>query len=558
MLRAANRYYTTRIVAGFAILLGAWFALSTLLSNAASENRIARASALADALYTAPTSAIPYASENLNSVRDESIDQLENDLASTESRDIKLRAAIALTTLGIDKSEYLVDEIAHADADERDLIVASLAHFETIAIEAIRSKIKRAKSVEEKLPYLMASLDFGEFEFSKPVVKIDSTPGDRTDWIVEFGRSHHRWDQIIGLLDREGDESARSVLLLGTALFPADAVDPVSRERLTELALEYYRSDPSSVVHSVSRLLLEKWNTPVPAIQTIAIDDQTNWRTTPHGHTMIRVPKGVAPRWNSRLFTHNDEEVWISDSEVNFEQFMEFFNDPKVDVDDKPYEWVERMTKSGDYPFGQKLRGTMKVNFIAGNQPVDFVNQQDAIMYCNWLSRREGLVPYYQRTDKRVTFGTADQSNPPEERSTRWIWIWKPNDESNGYRLPFDNEWLIAMAAFSKEKFFLGGDLKNISAFAVIGDPKSGTSRTSSQPCRSYLPNNLGFFDLTGNVKEYCHDHVAIIKQAQIYSMACEMGNSFRTPANRLQFDSSMYWPNRDIDTGFRIARKYK
>jgi formylglycine-generating enzyme required for sulfatase activity len=117
--------------------------------------------------------------------------------------------------------------------------------------------------------------------------------------------------------------------------------------------------------------------------------------------------------------------------------------------------------------------------------PVETVSWLDAIDYCNALSRKEGLTPFY-----RVQGETVEV----------------PDWNGTGYRLPTEAEWEYACRAGSTTRYSFGDDAAGLGAFAWY----SGNSRTLnvrlSQPVGQKRPNAWGLYDMHGNVEEWCWD----------------------------------------------------
>jgi formylglycine-generating enzyme required for sulfatase activity len=113
--------------------------------------------------------------------------------------------------------------------------------------------------------------------------------------------------------------------------------------------------------------------------------------------------------------------------------------------------------------------------------PMDRVNWFDAILYCNWLSRKEGLAPCYERTGEQevVAAETVD--------------VWRRRPGAKGYRLPMRAEWDYALRAGTTTRFYHGDDESLLGeyagAFTEQGFAISGPVAT-----------------MLGNVEEWSHD----------------------------------------------------
>lgn len=119
--------------------------------------------------------------------------------------------------------------------------------------------------------------------------------------------------------------------------------------------------------------------------------------------------------------------------------------------------------------------------------PVETIDWYDAIRYCNKLSERDSLPAYYEIKSERDRY--------------YYPLVNIPDSEGAGYRLPNEDEWEYAAKALGKSNaIYSGGDtLSNYGWYAA-----NSSSRTHGVGSKS--PNELGIYDLNGNVWEWCGD----------------------------------------------------
>ena len=176
----------------------------------------------------------------------------------------------------------------------------------------------------------------------------------------------------------------------------------------------------------------------------------------------------------------------------------------------------------------------------ADDGPVVMVNWYDAAEYCIWLSRKEGFQNVYSIKGATVT---ADFTR-------------------NGYRLPTETEWEYAARGGrrSKEYLYAGSDNILLSGwhFAISGN--------STHPVGRKSPNELGLYDMSGNVQEWCWDwygeytgstQVDPLGSASGKERICRGGSWINTPSRCVTTFRLMTDPGiRCFNIGFRIVRR--
>ena len=128
----------------------------------------------------------------------------------------------------------------------------------------------------------------------------------------------------------------------------------------------------------------------------------------------------------------------------------------------------------------EEIMGENPSYFIGDNLPVEKVTWYNAVDFCNKLSEREGLEPCYtiNGTDVSCDFSKS------------------------GYRLPTEAEWEYAATGGINSKNTKYSGSNNVDEVGWYSD----NSSNSTQEIGKKDPNELGIYDMSGNVWEWCWD----------------------------------------------------
>jgi formylglycine-generating enzyme required for sulfatase activity len=193
-------------------------------------------------------------------------------------------------------------------------------------------------------------------------------------------------------------------------------------------------------------------------------------------------------------------------------------------------------------------------------QPAVEVSWEEAALFCNWMSEKDGLQKVYEKLGEQIVV---------------------KNPIPDGYRLPTEAEWAYcARTAVSGKppRYPWGNRYPPSDKSGNYADESSGELLANhlaeyrdgfvvSAPPGSFPPNRFGLHDLGGNVAEWCNDYYRIYRKKPgkvfVDPLGPEEGN-FRVIRGSSWKQSGigpLRWSYRDYgkegrnDVGFRICR---
>lgn len=198
-------------------------------------------------------------------------------------------------------------------------------------------------------------------------------------------------------------------------------------------------------------------------------------------------------------------------------------------------------------------------HFRGRNLPVENVSWYEAVEYCNVRSLSEGLPPCYAIAKDRMDPGNLNLDDP-------YKWIVRCDFGVPGYRLPTCAEWEYAAWGGPFGRGRADCDEAGLSRVAWFASNSGGRT----QPLGTKEPNDIGLYDMYGNVWEWCwnwfrqsssrlHNLFFGLTDAENNVGSCRecRGGSWATPASRCIARTREFLSpsGRDGGLGFRLVR---
>ena len=365
------------------------------------------------------------------------------------------------------------------------------------------------------------------------------------------------------------ETSQRRALHPALGTYGRDRLSPGECKPLIANLLDLYRNNADSGIHGAAAWTLRQWG---QLEKLKAIDGELmrlkdwgdrRWYVNNQGQTFAAIEGPV----EFRMGSPPSEYGWLlADDSAHRRRIARRFALAVEEITVEQY-WRFAEGNSRFQDAEGKFHRLFKTRYRDSyySRPVDFVNWYGAAAYCNWLSQQEGIP-------------RKEWCYVPSWKGTYSEGMRIPEDvlQKNGYRLPTEAEWEYACRAGTSTSRYYGDSDKLIGSYALVSrmlwcQSSGDRSNTYSRSPGESMPNDLGLFDMLGDVLEWVQDEFKVKKYPDTYIwedelssaqvvrngiVRCLRGGYFGEPYTiRSAFHTGTNPDDKKLHCGFRPAR---
>jgi serine/threonine protein kinase/formylglycine-generating enzyme required for sulfatase activity/tetratricopeptide (TPR) repeat protein len=403
------------------------------------------------------------------------------------------------------------------------LATASVWHRPVIG-EAARETLARRQSGAA-----LALARLGQWERVWPLLSHSPYPEARTRLLARLGPNGVPGHTLVERLQTEKDVSVRQALLLALGEYTAEQLPADWQQRLVPRLLAWYRADPDPGIRGAIDFLL-RHNKEGPADRPLdwgqartleKIDEDLAARRRAERAAAVAAHLGalaggglpspqVEPIPGDRGWYINGQGQTLTVIDARQPFLMGSPGDEKgrIAINERLH-WrqIGRRYAIGTKPvsvaqFERFLKAHPEIKHSSARSsgsppgvPITRVTWYEAAQYCRWLSEQEGFPEHEMVYPTVAEIQKCKDGETPRRMPVNYL-------SRRGYRLPTEAEWEYACRAGARTSRYYGSSLELLPRYAWF----QSNSDDRPWPVGQKRPNDLGLFDMHGNVWTWCQE----------------------------------------------------
>jgi formylglycine-generating enzyme required for sulfatase activity len=352
----------------------------------------------------------------------------------------------------------------------------------------------KEKQAKRRANAAVALLRMQRTERLWPLLKHSPDPTVRSYLIHRLGPLGADAEEIVGQLNSESDVTIRRALILCLGEYGERELSLEGRNALLPSLQAMYRTDVDPGIHAASEWLLRTWNQEkwLRQVNEKSAKDKElrELRLDTAKHALAKDKEKTPPQW---YVNGQGQTMVIIPGPVEFlmgspptetgRQDTEFQHKTRIG---RTFALAAKPITVDQYQRFEKSNPMSSASPRTAELPVVGISWYMAAKYCNWLSKEEGIP-----ADQWCYEINADDIKLMPNYLTR-----------RGYRLPTEPEMEYAARAGAVTSWYHGQTDELLPKYAWYNK----NSRQEPWPVGSLKPNDLGLFDVAGNVFAWCQE----------------------------------------------------